>query len=92
MKRIIKKPLVSEKSSKLQEEGIWTFIVDLKATKKEIRREIETFFKVDVSKVRTMICRGRSRRHRHGHSAVPYSKKAYVKLAKGHKITLMEKG
>ena len=64
--------------------------MDIKATKEEVRREVEKFFKVEVSQVRTLICRGRSRRHRYGYSATPYWKKAYVKLAEGHKITLME--
>ena len=90
MRHIIKKPLVSEKSNSLQQDRIWTFLVELKATKHEIRLEVEKFFKVKVIKVRTLVCRSRSRRHRRGNSDPDYWKKAYVKLAEGNKITLLE--
>lgn len=69
MKReILKYPLSTEKAVRLMEaENQLVFIVDLKATKPEIKKAIEEQFKVKVLKVNTLIQRGK--------------KKAYLTLA-----------
>ena len=52
MKRVIKNPHVSEKSTKLiKEENAYVFVVDDKANKIEIKEAIEDFYNVDVEKV-----------------------------------------
>ncbi len=52
----VKTPLSTEKSIRLMEaENTLIFLVDKKATKDDIKNEIEDFFKVKVSAVRTMI-------------------------------------
>lgn len=67
--RIIKYPLATEKSVRLMEsENKLVFIVDRKATKKQIKEAIETAFKVKVIKLNTAIMPDNK-------------KKAYVKLS-----------
>ena len=53
---IIKHPLSNEKSIRLMEsENKLIFVVDKKATKKEIKKAIEEMFKVEVDSVNTFI-------------------------------------
>lgn len=87
---LVKKPLVTEKNSMHAEKGVYVFEVDKKATKIEIKKAIEKYFRVKVSHVRTAVCRGRSRRTRLGESKTKYWKKAMVTLKTGEKISLFE--
>ena len=87
---VIKKPLITEKNSALNEAGIYVFEVDQTANKTQIKNAVEKFFRVKVASVRTAICRGRSKRTKVGHGKVQYWKKAMVKLVPGEKITLFE--
>lgn len=86
----IKKPLVTEKNSRLAELGVYVFEVDRKATKTEIKKAVEKFFRVKVMSVNTALCRGRARRTRLGVGRTQYWKKALVRLAAGEKISLFE--
>ncbi len=86
----IKRPLVTEKNSMLAEQGIFVFEVDKGASKPEIKRAVEKFFRVKVASIKTSICRNRARNTRMGASKVKYWKKAMVKLAPGQKISLFE--
>ncbi len=53
---IIKKPIVSEKAMRIIEtENTIIFLVDLKAGKVEIEKEVERLFNVKVDKIRTHI-------------------------------------
>ena len=90
MHYLIKRPLVTEKNSLLAEKGVYVFEVDKKATKTDIKKAIEKFFRVKVDSVNTSVCRGRARRTRLGISRVQYWKKAMVRLKAGEKITLFE--
>ena len=90
MMNVIKKPLVTEKNTILNAEGVYVFEVDRKATKPEIIRAVEKSFHVKVASVRTAVCRGRAKRTRMGMSKVKYWKKAMVKLVPGEKIGLFE--
>jgi len=87
---IIKKPLITEKNSLLAESGVYTFEVSTKATKIDVKQAVEKGFKVKVDSVRTQICRGKSKKTRHGMTDVKYWKKAFVKVAAGEKISLFE--
>ncbi len=51
---VLKKPLITEKISQLNEKGIYGFIVNDKANKVQIRKEIEKSYEVKVEKVNTM--------------------------------------
>lgn len=90
MLHIIKKPLISEKNSLMAEQGVYTFEVDRKATKTDIKKAVEKSFKVKVSSINTQICRNRAKKTRVGQSQVKYWKKAFVKLASGEKIAIFE--
>lgn len=51
---ILKKPLVTEKVSSLNKYGVYGLIVDDRANKHQIRKEIERFYGVTVDKINTM--------------------------------------
>ena len=58
---ILKKPLLTEKYSALTEKhNQYSFIVAKKASKDEIRKEIELLYDVKVSGIRTMVYAGKS--------------------------------
>jgi len=90
MIQVIKKPLISEKNSLLAEAGVYTFEVDRRASKTDIKQAIEKTFKVKVSSVNTALCRNRGRRNRTGIGSPTYWKKAFIKLSPGEKIALFE--
>ena len=56
---IIIKPVVTEKSMNLLADDKYTFIVDKRANKTEIKNAIESIFKVKVDKVSTMVVKGK---------------------------------
>jgi large subunit ribosomal protein L23 len=59
---IIRKPLITEKSMSDMSEGKYTFVVDKKANKTEIKNALETIFGVKVDKVNTMNMKGKLKR------------------------------
>ena len=81
---IIKKPLITEKSSMVKEAGWYLFSVDKRSNKIEIKKAVEKLFKVKVDKVRTSINPGKNVK-KYGRSIGRTSsvKKAYVKLKEG---------
>lgn len=84
---ILKRPVISEKSSALAEVGgKYAFEVQLAARKEEIRDAVESVFGVNVRSVRTLIVPGKTKRF--ARSVVKRSswKKAIVTLADGQKI------
>ncbi|MCL6638758.1 MAG: 50S ribosomal protein L23 [Firmicutes bacterium] len=83
---IIKKPHITEKSYSLLSQNKYTFIVDPKANKTEIKQAIEKIFKVKVEKVNTMTVKGKLKRVRTAWGKTPDRKKAVVTLRKGDKI------
>jgi len=88
---IILKPVVSEKSMEMmQDANTYTFQVDKRANKVEIKRAIEDIFIVEVLKVNTMNVRGKKRRMGRNEGKRPDWKKAMVKLAKGNEIEIFE--
>jgi large subunit ribosomal protein L23 len=95
MKRnIIKKPIITEKSLKDAADGFFTFEVDKKANKPQIRQAIEEMFKIHVTAISTIVVKGKKRLVGKKRMAVesPVRKKARVKLLKGEKIGLFEVG
>ena len=88
---VIRRPLVTEKSSIAREEqNIATFRVDPAATKHEIRRAVEQLFDVQVTNVRTMRQPGKKRRVGKSVGRKPSWKKAIVELAEGQTIEFFE--
>lgn len=82
---IIKRPIISERSTALQEERKYVFAVDLRANKTEIRQAVETIFKVEVESVNTMRMVGKFKRHGVHTGYRSDWKKAIVKLAPNSK-------
>ena len=87
---IIKKPLLTEKTSSFGDFNTYVFEVKRTANKLEIRNAIEKAFDVKVTDVRTLVYRTRWLK-RHARFGPPkYKKKAFVKLADGQKISIFE--
>ncbi len=77
---IIIKPVITEKSMDGLQEGKYTFKVAKDANKLEIAKAVEELFDVQVAKVNTMNCKGRSRRVGRFEGKKPDWKKAIVTL------------
>jgi large subunit ribosomal protein L23 len=91
MYRVIRAPLITEKGTLVGETSNQVvFKVDRRANKVEIRRAVETLFKVKVADVRTVNVLGKMRRVRRSLGKRPDWKKAYVTLAEGHRIDFFE--
>ena len=76
-------PVVSEKSYGLLDEGKYTFIVDPRANKTEIKIAIEQVFAVKVESVNTVNRKGKSRRTKFGLGKRKDTKRAIVTLREG---------
>ena len=89
---IIIRPVVSEKSYGLLDSGVYTFIVDPRASKIEISQAVETIFNVQVAKVNTLNRKGKRKRNRKAATfgKRPDTKRAIVTLAAGGRIDLFE--
>lgn len=91
--RIVKYPLITEKSTILrEEENKYTFRVDKRANKIEIKRAVEAIFPdVEVVAVNTLNLRGKPRRFRYNRRGrKPNWKKAIVTLRSGDTIEIYE--
>jgi large subunit ribosomal protein L23 len=88
---VIKRPIVTEKSAKLDESlNQVVFEVDLRSTKHQIREAVETIFKVKVTDVNTLRMRGKPVRRGMVKSRRSHWKKAVVTLRKGERIDFYE--
>ena len=80
---IILSPVVSEKSYNLIDDGKYTFLVDPRANKTEIKLAIEKIFNVKVASVNTLNRTGKLRRTRFGIGKRKDTKRAIVTLKSG---------
>jgi large subunit ribosomal protein L23 len=80
---ILLAPVVSEKSYGLLDEGKYTFLVDPRANKTEIRDAVEKVFGVKVESVNTLNRQGKKRRTRAGVGKRKDTKRAVVTLKDG---------
>jgi len=76
-------PVVSEKSYGLLDEGKYTFLVDPRANKTEIKIAVEKVFGVKVDSVNTANRQGKARRTRFGLGRRKATKRAIVTLREG---------
>lgn len=83
---IIKAPVITEKSAKLSENNVYTFKVDKKANKTQIKQVIEAKFNVKVESVNTLNTKPKAKRVGRYTGKTKTYKKAIVKLAEGSKI------
>jgi large subunit ribosomal protein L23 len=88
---VILRPLVTEKGSKLREEGNkYLFSVAPDANKIEIKRAVQEIFNVKVKDVQTLVVHGKVKRMGAFEGKRPDWKKAVVTLEKGQSIDLFE--
>lgn len=86
---ILRKPLLSEKSTQAMEAAnVYTFEVDRRASKNDIKAAVESAFGVSVVKVNTQNRKGGSRRFRYGTVDAGEWKRATVRVAEGQTIEL----
>jgi len=88
---VIASPLITEKGTLVNEQGNqFVFRVRREASKRDIKRAVETMFKVTVEQVRTLNYLGKMRRVGRWRGQRPNWKKAYVTLAQGQRIDFFE--
>lgn len=86
IQEVIRRPLITEKSGVLRETmNVMAFEVDGRANKIEIKRAVETQFKVKVAEVRVANMHGKLRRQGRFAGRRADWKKAFVRLAAGEK-------
>jgi len=88
---VIKKPIITEKTTKLVESRKYTFSVAREATKEDVKKAVEELFKVhvlDVNMINTLPKKKRVGRYTGLTSAL---QKAIITLADGDKIDLYTK-
>ena len=83
---VLRAPLITEKGTLLREtENLYLFEVATSANKIQIKKAVETLFKVKVQSVRTVTVHGKVKRLGRKVGRRPDWKKAYVKLKPGEK-------
>ncbi len=87
---VIKRPLVTEKSTTLQTIGKYAFEVGIEANKKQIKEAVEKAFKVSVTTVNVITLPASTKRSGRKLVVIPATKKAIVTLKAGDKIQLFE--
>jgi large subunit ribosomal protein L23 len=82
---IVIRPIVTERSMRDMEQNKYTFVVDRKANKIEIKKAVEELFDVKVERVNVVNYMGKMRRMGRNIGRKASWKKAFVKLAEGSK-------
>jgi large subunit ribosomal protein L23 len=89
-RELVKRPLITEKTTKLMEENKYCFLVDPKANKTQIKQAIEEIFKVKVKTVNTFNRLGKIKRMGRNEGRRPSWKRAIVTLEAGSRIEFFE--
>ncbi|NLO19302.1 MAG: 50S ribosomal protein L23 [Ignavibacteria bacterium] len=93
MKQIIKRPVVTEKATKLGEQRQYAFEVDINANKIEIKKALEEMFEVNITSLRTVRQKGKNKTQmtRKGlmRGKTADRKKAYITLKVGQSIDVV---
>jgi large subunit ribosomal protein L23 len=87
---ILRRPLITEKSTSLQTQGKYAFEVDRSANKEQIKQAVEKAFNVKVTAVNVMRVAGERRRIGRREVSSSSWKKAIVTLKSGDKIQIFE--
>ena len=86
---LIIEPVVSEKSyDQIEDDNTYTFVVDRRTTKTEIKEAIEKIFNVKVVRVNTINRKGKQKRTGYTVGRRAASKRALVTLAEGEEIDI----
>lgn len=86
--QVIKRPLVSEKSTKLAEQRKYTFEVDKNANKIQIKESIEAIFDVKVTKVNVINGMAKAKKVGQHSGFTAAISKAIITLDEGYKIDI----
>ncbi len=87
---MLRRPLVTEKSTVLQQQNKYAFEIANEANKPMVKEAVEAAFKVKVTKVNVVAMRGKARRVGRRIVQTRDWKKAIVTLAAGDKIEFFE--
>ena len=91
LREVIRRPLITERATQLQEaNGKYSFEVDRRANKIDVKRAVETMFDVQVIKVNTTSVRGKVKRLGRFVGRRSNWKKAIVTLVAGQSIDIFE--
>ena len=83
---LIRKPIITEKTTILSEQNKYTFYVDKIARKPILKKAIEEIFKVKVKKVNILNVKGKKKKFKGIIGYQINKKKAIVTLEKNHNI------
>lgn len=86
---VIKKPLLTEKSYLGHANGTYTFIVDKRANKTQIKKAFEEIFEVKVQTIRTMNYDGKTKRLGRFTGTTNNYKKAVITLKPGEQLAIL---
>lgn len=86
---LIKQPWLTEKSGEMINSRKYIFIVDKKANKSEISKNIELIYNVKIASVNTVNIKGKTKRMKTAKGKTPGKKKAIITLKEGYKIETM---
>jgi large subunit ribosomal protein L23 len=89
---VIIRPVVSEKSYGGLEQNTYTFLVDPRSNKTEIKEAIQKIWNVRVTSVNTLNRKGKVKRRRFTQGKRADQKRAIVTLAEGDSIEIFEAG
>ncbi len=90
--KIIRRPLINEKSTLMAEKNQMAFETSVDATKKQIRKAVEALFKVEVVSVNTVRMKGKTKRFRLIAGRRKMRKKAIVRVKEGQSIDMSSGG
>ena len=85
---VIRKPIITEKSTMASENGAVVFEVAIDSNKPQIKEAVEALFGVKVKAVNTLITKGKVKRFRGRMGKRKDVKKAYVTLEEGNTIDM----
>ena len=88
-KSLIKKPIVTEKSTQLGAFGKYVFLVDKKITKSEAKKVLEKIYNVRILRTNVVNVKGKIRRLGNNVGVKPGYKKIIATLAKGQKLDIL---
>ena len=87
---VLKKPVVTEKSTAMNQASRYVFEVDTRANNMDVKIAVQSAFNVTVFKVNIMNIKGNKKRFVPKISKLPDRKKAIVTLSQGDSITIFE--
>ena len=88
---VLRAPLVSEKTARIQEINQYVFEVASTATKADVKSAVESLFNVKVESVNVLNVKGKNKTFRNRAGRRGDWRKAYVRLAEGQTIDVMAK-